>query len=224
MYLQLDANDMGYYLDYTSPLHLSPRNLFCLRYDLHLGGFDQAQFVVVPKGGDLVVHFLRRSEEAANLYHNVGFNHGNHLSQEALYARFAWALTNIIKESALDPESFKFFEAEGANDSEIQTPEASGEKGKGKGRKRKYDDTGEGNGENSGNRERYNNTSGTHGGRSTIGHQDCDAPPLPLPSDPWLSDVLLKLAPGDQSSVEADAHEIQQDMKKAARDHPFLSM
>jgi hypothetical protein len=142
--------------------HLSLRNLFCLRYDLHLGGFEQAQFVVVPKGGNLVVHFFRRSEEAANLFHNVGLYHKNHLSPEALYARFAWALTKIIKESELDPESFKFIKSEGEN----RTPEASS-KMEEEGRKRKCDDTGEGNGEVSDNREHCNNTSGTqaHGPR-----------------------------------------------------------
>jgi hypothetical protein len=123
------------------------------------------------------------------------------------------------------PKSFKFLEIEGADDNEDQTPEASG-KMEEKGRKRKYDDTGEGNvgREDSDERERYNDTSGTHRGRSIFGHQDRNTPPPPLQPDPWLSDVLLKLAPGDQSSVEADAREIQQDLKKAARDHPFLGM
>jgi hypothetical protein len=49
---------MELYLDMPRPLHISSKNLFCLRYDLHLGGFDQAQFVIVPKSGQLVVYFL----------------------------------------------------------------------------------------------------------------------------------------------------------------------
>jgi hypothetical protein len=216
MDLQLDANDMHYYLGDTLPLHHAPRNLCCLRYDLYMGGFDQGQFVVVPKCGNLVVHFLRRSEEAGNLYHNAGFNHKNQVAPEALYARFAWALIKIIKDLNLDPESFNFLETD---DDEDRTPEASGEMEE-KSHKRKYDDTRGGNvgGEDSDERDGY---SGTHRGRS---NQDRDASPPPLQPDPWLSDVLLKLAPGDQFSIEADTHEIQQDLKKAARDHPFLGV
>ena len=86
---------MESYLGITRPLHLSPRNLFCLQYNFHMGGLDRAQFVIVPKFGQLVVHLLKASPEAANLYHNVPFDHSNSVSHEAIYARFAWALIKI---------------------------------------------------------------------------------------------------------------------------------
>jgi hypothetical protein len=98
---------MDSYLGMTRPLHLSSQNLFCLQYNFHLGGFDRAQFAIVLKSGQLVVHFLKASPTAANLYHNVPFDHSNNISHEALYARFAWALIKIIREMDLDPNNDK---------------------------------------------------------------------------------------------------------------------
>ena len=64
--------------------------------------------------------------------------------------------------------------------------------------------------------------SGTYRGRSAFGHKDPDV--LPLQPDSWLSDVLHKMAPGDNSSLDADTHEIEEDSGRAALDHPFLGM
>ncbi|KAF8710133.1 hypothetical protein AX14_013428 [Amanita brunnescens Koide BX004] len=72
------------------------RNLFALRRDLHSLLFDQAKWVVVPKGGQMVVHFISQSYEAAALYHNKAFNTAQ-LSHEFLFSRFAWAIIEQAK-------------------------------------------------------------------------------------------------------------------------------
>jgi hypothetical protein len=102
---------MESYLGVIRPLYVSPQNMFCLQYGFHLGGFDRAQFVVVPKSNRLAIHFLKPSE-FANLYHNVPFDHNNKVSHEALYARFAWALIKIVREMKLDPKQFNFWKPE----------------------------------------------------------------------------------------------------------------
>jgi hypothetical protein len=102
---------MDVYLIGSRPLHQDPGNLFALRWDLHLGQFNQGRFVIVPKSGQLVVHFLQLSYESAQQYHNVQFDHRNSLSHELLYARFAWALMQIVKDASLDPKVFNFLRA-----------------------------------------------------------------------------------------------------------------
>jgi hypothetical protein len=96
---KMEQNEMYVYLD--PPLHINgSSNLFALRWDLQWGLFDQATFVIVPKLGKLVVHFLRPTHQSAQLYHNVQFDHKDKLSHEALYARFAWALMKIAEPMA----------------------------------------------------------------------------------------------------------------------------
>jgi hypothetical protein len=68
-------NDFDRYLG-VPPSNEDPQNLFTLRCDPHLQQFDQANFVIVPKCGQFVIHFLRRVREA-NLYHNIKFDHDN---------------------------------------------------------------------------------------------------------------------------------------------------
>ena len=112
----------------------SSRNLFALRWDLRLGLFDQAAFVIVPKLGQLVVHFLKLTQSAER-YHNVQFDHKNALSHEALYARFAWALMNIVKGStAPTKEDFKFLTAsstDGGGDDSGRDEDGGGDEGGG---------------------------------------------------------------------------------------------
>ncbi|KAK2467350.1 hypothetical protein APHAL10511_000585 [Amanita phalloides] len=72
------------------------RNLFALRWDLYSLLFDQAKWVVVPKGGQMVIHFISQSYEAAALYHNQTFNTAQ-LSHEFLFSRFAWAIIEQAK-------------------------------------------------------------------------------------------------------------------------------
>ena len=80
---QLDQNNMHVYLsgDQRSLIN-SSRNLFTLRWDLHLCLFDEAGFVIVPKLSQLVVHFLQPTNQSAQLYHNVKFDHKNALSMK----------------------------------------------------------------------------------------------------------------------------------------------
>jgi hypothetical protein len=117
---QLRQNDMDVYLigGSSDVLSDSPRNLFALRWDLRLGQFDQAGFVIVPKLGQLVVHFLQPAYQSAEHYHNVQFNHNNTLSHEVLYARFAWALMKIVKSFLAGMKGFRFLTAsDGGDDS-----------------------------------------------------------------------------------------------------------
>ena len=111
--VQLLKNAMEVYLDGDKPLGNDSRNLFALRYDLQLSQFDQAQFVIVPKFGTFVVHFLRRSQESAHRYHNTKFDHKRVLSHELLYARFAWALIRIVSMRGLDAKKFRFSDNDG---------------------------------------------------------------------------------------------------------------
>ena len=53
--------------------------------------------MIVPKWGQLVVHFLQLTGESAQQYHNVGFDHKGILSHELLYARFAWTLMKVFE-------------------------------------------------------------------------------------------------------------------------------
>jgi hypothetical protein len=103
---QLLANKMEEYLLGDRPLYNDHRNLFTLRCDLHLGQFNQGRFIIVPKSGQLVVHFIRPTGESAQLYHNVQFDHKSPLCHELLYARLAWGLMKIVKDAELDPEMF----------------------------------------------------------------------------------------------------------------------
>lgn len=98
---------MDIYLAGILPLNRDSRNLITLRYDMQLGQFDQGNFVIVPKSGQLVIHFIRPSAESAQLYHNTIFDHRMAVSNELLYARFAWELIKMVGNSDLD-SSFTF--------------------------------------------------------------------------------------------------------------------
>ena len=139
---QLVQNNMDVYFDSQHFLSDSPRNLFALRYDLHLDQFDRAGFVIVPKLGQLVVHFLRPAQQSAQQYHNVQFDHKKTLSHEALYARFAWALMKIVKSTLADPKEFRILTASDIDGgiSGDGGDEGGGGRNKGSGVKRKRND------------------------------------------------------------------------------------
>lgn len=63
---QLLENKMEAYLLGDKPLYNDQRNLFTLRCDLHLGQFNQGRFIVVPKSGQLIIHFLRLTGRVPN--------------------------------------------------------------------------------------------------------------------------------------------------------------
>jgi hypothetical protein len=213
---------MEYYLGTAVPYHQSPKNLFSLRFDFHYGGFDQGKFVIVPKGDKLVVHFLDHSSEFANRYHNVIFNHNNNLSHEALYARFAWAVFKLVAEAKLDPKEFKFFDTQNPNPDTSNKEGGGGRGGDTRGtRKRKHIDEDRDEDEDA---EHEGDTRGTYQpGGQTLRRKQPDT--LSQGPNAWLSDVLFKIAPDNShSSLEADAREIEEDLRIAGHDHPFLGM
>ncbi|KAF5384127.1 hypothetical protein D9615_003228 [Tricholomella constricta] len=84
----LRDNEMGPYTAWNDPLHLDPTNLLAMRSDLHHEQFNHGTFAIVPKCGELRVHFLKNVCNAANYYHNTVFEH-RHVSRQLLFARFA---------------------------------------------------------------------------------------------------------------------------------------
>ena len=196
---------MKYYFGATRPLNQSSLNLFCLRYDLHYGQFNQGNFVIIPKLGKLVVHFLRRGRESPCNYHNVVFDHKGTLSYHALYARFAWALMKIVNESQLDSKQFKFLGKDGDDEKDPKSG-WSGKRGAGSGKR----------GGGSGDQDKGEGGSG--------GGEDASKTRKRRRND-WDGDVecdsdTSSLHP-DESSLEADTLD-EADMRNVARDLPFL--
>jgi hypothetical protein len=185
---------------------------------LHLGQFDQAQFVIVPKSSKLVIHFLRISQESAQQYHNVIFEHNHTLSHELLYARFAWALMKIVGSFQLNARKFNFLNRSKrwGHDGNSSNPgtRGQGEPSQGGRPKRKRTDNTSDNGDDG-------DTSPTYHPGSILGHQN-GLDNLPLQSNAWLSDVLVKMAPGTPSSLDRDAQEIEKDLAIAASTLPFF--
>jgi hypothetical protein len=87
---------MDPYMRGNDPMHLDPSNLVAMRYDLRMAQFDHGTFAIVPKCGELRVHFLKNVRNAGNYYHNTLFaNH--HVSRELLFARFAMQIIKFNK-------------------------------------------------------------------------------------------------------------------------------
>jgi hypothetical protein len=165
--VQLGENAMEVYLSGQDPLGNDSRNLFTLRYDLHYGQFDQAQFVIVPKFGKFVVHFLGRSVESAHHYHNTIFDHKHVLSPELLYARFAWALMKIVSMRGLNAKKFRFSDNDGDGGKASSTKQRDVQRGSK--RPRRDSDAGE---ETDSNEEDGGNTDHMHDpGESTLASQ-----------------------------------------------------
>ena len=80
----------------NEPMHLDPSNLMAMRYDLHLAQFDHGTFAIVPKCGELRVHFLQNVDNAGNYYHNTLFTN-DHVSRQLLFARFAMQIIKFNK-------------------------------------------------------------------------------------------------------------------------------
>lgn len=101
---------MDIYIGAGYPLNFHSSNLFALRSDLYMGQFDAGAFVIVPKSNQLLIHFLKISEEGPDHFHNVTFEHDHKISPHLLYARFAWAVLKIVSEGQPDPGEFRFAE------------------------------------------------------------------------------------------------------------------
>ena len=71
-----------------------PNNLILLREDIH-SAFDNKSFILVPKEGKLVVHFLRYLPPVTDIFHNREIGEMD-VSKEMAYARFAWSLFPLI--------------------------------------------------------------------------------------------------------------------------------
>ena len=71
-----------------------PNNLFLLREDLH-SAFDNKAFILVPKQGRQVLHFIAYLPPVTDIFHNrvIGCVH---VSMEMAYARLAWSLFPLI--------------------------------------------------------------------------------------------------------------------------------
>jgi hypothetical protein len=89
-------NSMEQYGRYTrlgiEPID-TPTNGILLRRDIH-HLFDLDHFVIVPKGGSLVIHVIHgdHHNEVAKLYHNIRLHHISGISKEYVFARFAQAI------------------------------------------------------------------------------------------------------------------------------------
>ncbi|KAF8308465.1 hypothetical protein F5887DRAFT_912377, partial [Amanita rubescens] len=204
-------NNMHVYLsgDQRSLIN-SSSNLFTLRWDLRLGLFDQAGFVIVPKLGQLVVHFLQTTNQSAQLYHNVQFDHKNTLSHEALYARFTWALMKIVKSStAADMKEFRFLTAsdtDGGGDDSGGDEDGGGDEGGG------ADEGGSGGGDEDG------GSSGGGGGTDACPREGRAWPTSHLPE--LYADIIEP--DGSQLLLDSEAREFEEDMKTAAHTLPFF--
>jgi hypothetical protein len=75
-----------------------PTNLLALRVDLRTPQFDRCAFVLVPKSGQVVIHFIRisGSNPYAAKYHNHVIS-TTYLAPEFVYARFAWSIIQMVK-------------------------------------------------------------------------------------------------------------------------------
>ncbi|KAF8334555.1 hypothetical protein F5887DRAFT_1256380 [Amanita rubescens] len=222
----------------------SSSNLFTLRWDLRLGLFDQAGFVIAPKLGQLVVHFLQPTNQSAQLYHNVQFDHKNTLSHEALYARFAWALMKIVKSSTVaDMKEFRFLTASdtdgGGDDSGVDEDgggdegggadedgscggdegggSSGGRRGRGSGGN-KGGGRGRGGDENEDDESNYGMgaTSDPGSDRRSGNHVTSDA----CPREELYADMIEP--DGSQLLLDSEAREFEEDMKTAAHTLPFF--
>lgn len=66
-------------------------NGLVLRSDIHVM-FDTPAFVIVPKQGEWVAHFLITTRDLGRLYHNATVQLAPSVSTEALLTRFAWSI------------------------------------------------------------------------------------------------------------------------------------
>jgi len=210
------------------PVHLDPYNLFTLRWDLHLGQFDQGRFVIVPKSGQLVVHFLQPGTDSVQHYHNTPFNHQNFLSHELLYARFAWALMKTVNEMELDVYFLGTSEEETPEQSDIEgmsDGSGGGSEGDGGGGRGGRGGRGEGGG---GGRGGGGSGGGGEGSRKHKPDEDDGSGPDPYTrsSENLRSRKRVKsdACPREDGTqfLDRETQELEEDMKLAARTLPFF--
>ncbi|KAI4184060.1 MAG: hypothetical protein LQ346_006178 [Caloplaca aetnensis] len=72
-------------------------NLIALREDIHTAFDRQRMFVVVPKQGIWITHFLQPSHMLGPLYHNARARLNDEVAREHVLARFAWAIFPLVQ-------------------------------------------------------------------------------------------------------------------------------
>ncbi|KAL8993968.1 MAG: hypothetical protein Q9188_007192 [Gyalolechia gomerana] len=72
-------------------------NLIALREDIHTAFDRQRMFVVIPKQGIWMTHFLQPSHILGPLYHNVRAPLNDEVAREHVLARFAWAIFPLVQ-------------------------------------------------------------------------------------------------------------------------------
>jgi hypothetical protein len=73
----LTANGMDMYMTRymagNNPLYLDSTNLVALRSYLYQEQFDKGTFAIVPKCGELRIHFIKNVSSVGNHYHDILF-------------------------------------------------------------------------------------------------------------------------------------------------------
>ncbi|KAL8965049.1 MAG: hypothetical protein Q9197_006695 [Variospora fuerteventurae] len=72
-------------------------NLIALRADIHTAFDRQRMFVVIPKQGIWMIHFLQPSHILGPLYHNVRARLNDEVAREHVLTRFAWAIFPLVQ-------------------------------------------------------------------------------------------------------------------------------
>ncbi|KAL8900518.1 MAG: hypothetical protein Q9207_005654 [Kuettlingeria erythrocarpa] len=72
-------------------------NSIALREDIHTAFDRQRMFVVVPKQGSWIIHFLQPSHLLGPLYHNARARLNDEVAREHVLARFAWAIFPLVQ-------------------------------------------------------------------------------------------------------------------------------
>ncbi|KAL8935126.1 MAG: hypothetical protein Q9216_005576 [Gyalolechia sp. 2 TL-2023] len=72
-------------------------NLIALREDIHTAFDRQRMFVLVPKQGIWMTHFLQPSHILGPMYHNVRAQLNDEVACEHVLARFAWAIFPLVQ-------------------------------------------------------------------------------------------------------------------------------
>jgi len=71
-------------------------NAISLRWDVHRA-FDDRKFVILPKEGSWVIHFLSPTKDLGKLYHNTAVRLPPNVATTNLLARFAWSIFHSLR-------------------------------------------------------------------------------------------------------------------------------
>jgi len=94
-------NSMSKYGARSPGLHLDLSNYFVLCASMHMQ-FDNANFVIVPKDSHMVVYYIGDTMSTP-IHHNQTFD-DKAITREFLFARFAWSIIKMARESTPEPK------------------------------------------------------------------------------------------------------------------------